>query len=64
LLSKLMLQMPKVAEKQDFSSVTFTDKFVDERGKKGTIKQNAQKAYNEAVKQRNLLKRLLDCVNG
>lgn len=64
LTGEVMRKMPRMAEEQDFSSVTFTDKFVDEDGKTGTAKVNAQDAYDNAIKRRNVLKRLLDCVNG
>lgn len=57
-------KMPRLRDEQDFTSVTFTDKFIDEDGKTGTVKVNAQKAYDNAIERRNVLKRLLDCVNG
>jgi len=64
ILGRAAAAMPRVAEQQDFQDVEFTDKFVDTSGKPGTHTYSAQKAYDKAVKKRNLLNRLMDCVNG
>ena len=64
ILARAEAANPRVGEKQDFKDITFTDKFVDKNGKTGTSKVSAQSAYDTAVKKRNHLKRLLDCVNG
>lgn len=63
-LAAAEMSMPRVADEQDFSSITFTDKFITEDGKTGTYTQNAQDAYDEAVNDRNLLNQLTDCING
>ena len=60
----LMRQLPRVASEQDFSSVTFTDKFIDSNGKELTGTINAQDAFDEASNDRNVLKQLMDCMNG
>jgi hypothetical protein len=60
----LMRQLPRVAAEQDFSSITFTDKFTDSNGKTGTSKVNAQVAFDEAANDAKVLKRLMDCMNG
>jgi hypothetical protein len=57
-------QRPRIGEEQDFSSVTFTDKFVTPNGKTGTYTRTAQEDYDKAVNERNVLKQLMDCVNG
>ena len=64
LMAEIMRQLPRVDESQDFRDVEFTGKFVDEKGKKGKYKINAQKAYDRAVKERNALKQLMECVSG
>ena len=64
ILGQVAAALPLVADEQNFQDVEFTDKFVDSNGKPGTATISAQKAYDKAVKQRNLLKRLVDCVNG
>lgn len=64
LLTQVYRKMPRISDEQDFSSVTFTDKFVNEDGRTGTVTINAQDAYDESVNDRNALKQLLDCVNG
>jgi hypothetical protein len=52
-----------MAKQQDFGDVTITDTFVH-RGKVKTRTVKAQKEYDRTVKRRNLLKKLLDCLNG
>ena len=52
-----------MAKQQDFGDVTITDTFVH-RGKVRTRTVRAQKEYDQTVKRRNLLKKLLDCLNG
>jgi hypothetical protein len=64
LLTQVYRKMPRIREQQDFSSVTFTDRFVDEEGKGLTVEINAQDAFDKAVFERNVLKKLLDCVDG
>ncbi len=64
LMAEIMRQLPRVDESQDFRDVEFTGKFVDEAGKTGKYRINAQKAYDEAVKERNALKQLMECVSG
>ena len=64
LLLGLWSQRPRIGEQQDFSSVTFTDKFVTPNGKTGTYTRTAQEDYDKAVNERNVLKQLMDCVNG
>jgi len=64
MIAEVWKEKPRIAESQDFSSVEFTDRFVTPEGKTGTVKINAQDAYDEAVNDRNVLNQLLDCVNG
>lgn len=64
LLTQVYRKMPRIKEAQDFRNITFVDKFVDENGKTGTVSINAQDAYDQAVYERNVLKKLLDCVDG
>lgn len=64
LLAAAEAMMPRVADEQDFSGIKYEEPFVDSKGKTGTATINADKAYKRAVKKRNSLKQLLDCVNG
>lgn len=64
LLTEIMRQLPRINPQQDFSSVEIAVKFVDKRGKSGTATVNAQDAFDNAVEERNILNRLLDCVRG
>lgn len=64
LITQVWKKKPRISEEQDFSSVTFTDKFITTDGKSVTATVNAQDSYNDAVNDRNLLNRLLDCLNG
>lgn len=64
LLARAEAMRPRLADQQDFKDVEFTDKVTLPNGRTGTRKISAQKQYDRAVKKRNLLKRLLDCVNG
>ena len=63
LLTKAEAAIPRLAAGQNFKGVELTDR-VDIDGKEGDVTYNAQEAYKEAVKSRNILKRLADCVNG
>jgi len=52
-----------LAKQQDFGDVTITDTFTH-RGKVKTRTVKANVEYDRTVKRRNLLKKLMDCLNG
>lgn len=65
LLSRLMVSLPGVYAEQDLSGVTFTDTVrVAETGETVEVTKSAQKTFDRAVKRRNVLKQLMDCVDG
>lgn len=62
-LAKLEAMIPRVSEEQDFGDLQFTDR-VRLKGREGTRKRSAQKQFDVAVKKRNALKKLMDCMGG
>lgn len=65
LLAQAVVRMPRIAEQQDFSGVTFTDRMrLDEFDEDVFVEVPAQEKFDEAVERRNVLKRLMDCVDG
>ncbi len=64
-LAKAAAMLPIVDETQDFGDLTFTDTVrIQETGRRAKVKRDAQVEFRRAVKRKNLLKRLLDCVSG
>ena len=64
LLAKAMM-LPGVYPEQDFSGIAFTDTVrVAETGETVEVTKSAQKTFDRAVKRRNVLKQLMDCVDG
>jgi hypothetical protein len=64
-LAETALLLPEVDDRQDFGDITFTDTVrLEETGKRANRKVLAQRQFDRAVKRRNLMKRLLDCVSG
>jgi hypothetical protein len=62
-LMKLEKMIPRVSDEQDFGDLKFTDR-INFKGLPGTRKRSAQKQFDIAVKKRNSLKKLLDCMNA
>ena len=63
LLAKAEASSPRVSGAQDFKDVKLTDRVLY-NGKPKTVVYSAQEAYAEAIKERNILKRLAKCLNG
>ena len=65
LLARAVMMMPRVADQQDFSDVKFTDRMrLGDFGETLTVEISAQDQFDDAVKRRNVLKQLMDCVDG
>ena len=65
MLARLKAMMPEVSETQDFADLQFTDTMpLEGTTQVVTVARSAQKDFDRAVKRRNLLKKLMDCVNG
>ncbi len=57
--------MPHIFDQQDFGDVAFTDTVrVLETGDVAEVTESAQKVFDRAVKRRNNLRKLLECVSG
>lgn len=65
-LARAQAMLPEVAETQDFGDVTISANVrIEETGKRARVdKIPAQREFDKAVKRKNVLKRLLDCVSG
>lgn len=61
-IAQLAASLPRVGE-QDFGEMEITDR-VTVQGKPATRTRKAQRVYEQEVKKRNSLKRLLDCLGG
>jgi len=65
LLAQAVASMPRVFDQQDFSGVTFTDRVqILETGEVAEVTKDAQKSFDRAVKRKNVLHKLLECVSG
>ena len=65
MLAEAVTMMPRVADTQDFSDMKFTDRMrLGEFGETLTVEISAQDQFDDAVKRRNVLKQLMDCVDG
>lgn len=65
LLNSIAAAMPHIFTQQDFGDLTFTDTVrIQETGETAEVTENVQKVFDRAVKRKNVLKRLLDCVSG
>jgi len=65
LIPSLLAAMPRVFEDQNFGNMTFADTVqVGKDGEVLNIDESVQKKFDEAVERRNLLKQLMDCVDG
>lgn len=65
ILAKAGAMLPDVDETQDFGDVRISDTVrLEETGKRAKVKPLAQREFDKAVKRKNVLKRLLDCVSG
>lgn len=64
-LARAAAALPLVDETQDFGDLTITDRVqIQETGKRGTETAHAQTKFRQAVKRKNVIKKLLDCVSG
>lgn len=64
-LARAAAMLPMVSEQQSFGDVTISDTVrIDETGKRAKVKVPAQRKFDRAVKRKNVIKRLLDCVSG
>ena len=65
ILAQAASMLPDVDETQDFGDVRISDTVrLEETGKRAKVKPLAQREFDKAVKRKNVLKRLLDCVSG
>ena len=64
-LARASVMLPQVDDTQDFGDLTISDTVrIQETGKRAQVKKSAQREFDKAVKRKNVLKRLLDCVSG
>lgn len=64
-MARAAAMLPTVDEAQDFGDLTISDRVqIQETGKRATRKVKVQTEFRRAVKRKNLVKRLLDCVSG
>ena len=64
-LARAAAEMPHIFDRQDFGDLAFTDTVrIQETGETAEVTENVQKVFDRAVKRKNILKRLLDCVSG
>lgn len=72
ILAQAAAMLPDVDETQDFGDVRIplpgveadATVLIQETGKRAKVKPLAQREFDKAVKRKNVLKRLLDCVSG
>lgn len=65
LLSRALASMPGVSDVQDFGNLAFVDRVsVEGLTEVVEIEDGAQKIFDRAIKRRETIKRLLDCVSG
>jgi hypothetical protein len=64
-LGRAAAMLPIVDETQDFGDLTISDRvLIQETGKRATRTIKVETEFRRSVKRKNLLKRLLDCVNA
>jgi hypothetical protein len=57
--------IPRISDKQDFGGVEFVDPIIEAKtGKQGKMTRQAQQVFDDEVKHRKRLKKLLDCLDG
>lgn len=61
-LERLVARFPLVASEQNLGDLEFVDR-VRKDGREGTRTRKAQKVFDQEVKKRNSLKRLMDCMS-
>jgi len=64
-LGRAAAMLPMIDEAQDFGDLTISDRVrIQETGKRGTRTVKAQTEFRRAVKRKNLVKRLMDCLSA
>ena len=65
ILAKVAGNMPHIFEQQDFGDLTDTGTVrVKETGETAKVERNTQQVFDKAVKRRNVLNKLLECISG
>lgn len=65
MLARAAAMLPIVDETQDFGDLTISDRVrIEETGRKGTREVRARDKFRQAVKRKNIVQKLLDCVSG
>jgi len=65
MLAKALVSLPDIPDVQDFSGVTFTDTVqIAETGETAEVTKSAQKSFDRAVKRKNVIRKLMECVSG
>ncbi len=64
-LARIQAMLPMVDERQDFGDLTFEEaRTIAETGDTAKVRKSAQTEFDNAVKRKNAMKRLLECVSA